>query len=56
MNKQLSTVQNSDREKCTCKEQYYECHSCPFKSDVNNDSTSSCNCCPYCTRQCAEDI
>lgn len=41
--------------RCTCSEGYEE-HSCPYQSDVNNDDEFKCNCCPYCTQNCADDI
>lgn len=33
-----------------------EPHVCPFKHDINGDSTTLCTCCEYHTGQCADDI
>lgn len=46
----------SEPEKCTCKEQCYEEHPCPFAQEICDDHEKRCNCCPYCTYQCAMDI
>lgn len=43
-------------ERCTCSEEYIKEHTCPYQEDINNDSESTCNCCDYCTYQCAMDI
>ena len=43
-------------EKCTCDSDCYDEHPCPFEEDVNDNSDSTCNCCPYCTYQCGLDI
>lgn len=40
---------------CTC-DRRYGLHSCPYKADVNDDSETECDCCPYCEQQCADDI
>lgn len=39
-----------------CSGQGREDHPCPFNEDVNNDSTTLCNCCSECTQNCADDI
>lgn len=31
-------------------------HSCPYASDIGNDDSEHCNCCPDCTHECAMDI
>lgn len=31
-------------------------HSCPYKSDVDGDDTTLCNCCEACEQMCADDI
>jgi hypothetical protein len=41
--------------KCTCGD-YNESHTCPFAEDIHGDSESLCNCCDYCTHECAMDI
>jgi len=33
-----------------------EKHVCPYRDEINADTTTLCNCCDGCTRQCAEDI
>ena len=41
---------------CTCETHYYDEHPCPFKSEIDGDDESMCNCCPYCEQNCADDI
>lgn len=41
---------------CKCGGDGTEYHTCPFSEDVHGDSTTLCNCCSICTRNCAEDI
>lgn len=48
------SVENIDE--CTCDNEYVEEHSCPKKSDVENDSESLCTCCEYCESNCHDDI
>lgn len=31
-------------------------HTCPFKTDMNDDYDSLCRCCSDCTHECAMDI
>jgi hypothetical protein len=38
-----------------CKNKAQELHSCPFKSEIENDSTL-CNCCEKHERSCAREI
>lgn len=33
-----------------------ELHSCPYKSDINNDDTELCTCCDDCQGDCAMNI
>jgi len=42
--------------KCTCDEDYVEDHTCPFAEEIDGDSETQCNCCDYCTEQCAWNI
>ena len=48
--------------KCTCESEYIEDHPCPFKEDIGDEGElpyeerSMCNCCDYCTNNCAMDI
>jgi hypothetical protein len=41
---------------CTCDKHHYDEHTCPFAEEINDDSETLCNCCPYCEYQCAMDI
>jgi hypothetical protein len=41
---------------CTCDEYEWEEQVCPFEADVNNNPNATCNCCPYCTQICHDDI
>lgn len=31
-------------------------HTCPYKSDINDDDVTLCNCCEDCRQECADDI
>lgn len=31
-------------------------HTCPYKAEINDDSTRLCNCCRSCQHECAMDI
>ena len=31
-------------------------HTCPFREEMNDDTTTLCNCCPSCTHECAMGI
>jgi hypothetical protein len=33
-----------------------ELHSCPYQEEINGNDSAGCDCCPACSRQCAEDI
>ena len=45
-----------DKDKCTCSNDL-EYHSCPYDEEINdNHDQENCNCCPYCTYECAMDI
>lgn len=47
---------------CTCDTEEIESHRCPYTDDINNEydlpdsEVNLCECCDYCTQQCAEDI
>ena len=45
-----------DGSKCVCGSDGLEEHSCPFSEEIHGDYDSVCNCCSYCTHQCAMDI
>lgn len=44
---------------CDCKngagERNYSAHTCPFKTEVNEDFDSLCRCCESCEEQCRMD-
>lgn len=59
----MSSIQNlthlpviKEKDKCTCKEDSIEPHTCPFSEEIYNDGVTECNCCDYCTHQCAMDV
>lgn len=31
-------------------------HTCPFKSEINDDTTTLCKCCDDCRSECAADV
>lgn len=31
-------------------------HTCPFKEEIKNDTSSTCNCCDECRNECAMDV
>lgn len=39
---------------CTCDE-YQETDICPYSEEIDNIIVE-CSCCPYCRRNCADDI
>lgn len=41
---------------CKCGAGGIAMHPCPYRSDVNDDEDTLCNCCEGCTTECAEDI
>jgi hypothetical protein len=43
-------------QKCGSMDGTPELHDCPYDSDINNDSTPCCNCCPKCCQDCANEI
>lgn len=45
-----------DDPNCTCSDDSYDFHTCPFQEDVNDDSEYTCNCCSHCEHECAMDI
>lgn len=51
---------DEDDEGCKCKKcggaGSYSPHTCPYKEDVGGDSTTLCNCCSNCRRECAMDV
>lgn len=42
--------------RCKCGNPGAAPHSCPYKSDVNDDSNTLCNCCDACEQNCRDDI
>lgn len=57
-----TSLEREEGTKCTCDKKQYEKHTCPYKMDVDNEcylpveKQTLCDCCPYCTEQCAYDI
>lgn len=41
---------------CTCNTEEIAEHTCPYAEEIGGDSESLCQCCEYCTEQCAMDI
>lgn len=31
-------------------------HTCPYRSEINNDDETMCNCCEECQHECGMDI
>jgi hypothetical protein len=43
--------------KCKCENNFgREDHLCPFRTEINDDHITECNCCQDCTSNCADDI
>lgn len=52
-------IKKPKKEKCqSCgkKEATSELHSCPYASEINDDDSESCNCCPDCEYECCMAI
>lgn len=48
---------DNPEDKCNCSETKGEYHSCPYACEIDDDcSEDGCNCCDFCTQQCAENI
>ena len=41
--------------KCHCGKEGQEEHTCPYKSEIEDDD-SLCKCCEQCTKECGEEI
>jgi len=42
---------------CTCESEHHEEHPCPYNLEFSDgEDDTPCNCCPYCTGNCADDI
>jgi len=41
---------------CTCDEYEWEEQPCPYSEEINEDHEDYCNCCPYCTQDCLDNI
>lgn len=41
---------------CQCGKDGLAEHTCPFKEDVGGDTTTTCNCCKKCTKECKNEI
>lgn len=42
--------------RCTCGSEKIEPHTCPFAEEIGEDFETLCDCCDYCTTECAMDI
>ena len=31
-------------------------HTCPYRSEIHDDTTTLCECCNHCVRECAMDV
>lgn len=40
---------------CTCDKYTYEEDYCPYAEEIHGEE-QTCNCCPYCRNECAENI
>jgi len=40
---------------CTCKEYDWLAQNCPYSLEINEEK-EECNCCPFCTQICHDDI
>ena len=45
-----------DDSKCKCGAEGRDEHTCPFKSEINDDEETKCNCCEACTHDCLWDV
>lgn len=54
----MASIDDEDiiEDECTCDKIEYEEHICPFQCEIHDDQEFKCNCCPYHTQQCADDI
>lgn len=44
-------------DECTCDGNCNtDSHSCPYEEEINDNYNDFCNCCDYCTKECANDI
>ena len=41
---------------CTCGEYDWPEQSCPYSEEINDDPEDYCNCCPFCTQNCSDNI
>lgn len=42
--------------RCFCGEPAAILHTCPYKEEIDGDYDSTCYCCKYCERSCADDV
>ena len=52
---ELLTVDEAYGDQCTCDECEHDYHLCPFALEIDGEE-KECNCCPYCTEECAQSI
>ena len=43
-------------DRCTCDEYDWPEQSCPYSEEINDDPEDYCNCCPFCTQNCFDNI
>jgi hypothetical protein len=41
---------------CTCENESHDNHTCPFQSEIYDNSEFVCKCCSYCEHQCSMDV
>lgn len=46
----------SEVEKCKCGKSATANHPCPYKSEINDDDETLCNCCDDCELECRDSI
>jgi hypothetical protein len=43
-------------QKCSVNPANEDEHFCPWLQDIHDDTTTLCNCCPECTKECERDV
>jgi hypothetical protein len=47
--------EDEDEKNCKCGDEAGEDHPCPYSQEIHGDDRE-CNCCEFCTQQCAMEI
>ena len=42
-------------DRCTCDEYDWPTQNCPYELEINEEEIE-CNCCPFCTQECSDNI